>query len=641
MAVLTLNNISKSYGTTEILNSITFSVEENEKIGMVGKNGAGKTTIFKMISSELTPDSGSLYFDGEKRVGYLSQNLGIDENTTVFKETIKVYQNLIDIEKRMREIENSIALLSENPESSEYKSLLKEYGNLQEEFERNNGYGIESFARGILIGLGIKPDDFNKEIRFLSGGQKTRVALAKLLLENPDILLLDEPTNHLDLNAISYLEGFLKDYKGTVIIVSHDRYFLDVITQRTLEVIDGQIEDYKGNYSFFIKERSVRYEQRLKDYELQQKEIKRLEDIIDKYRSFNREKSIKQAESREKALQKIEVIEKPKVMDHQARITFDINIRSGNDVLIIENMSKSFGKNKLFEDLSFMIRRNERTALIGENGKGKTTILKIISGLLEPDSGYLKLGRNVEIGYYDQEQKNISMSKTIIDEIWDEYPDMTVTAVRNALASMLFTGDDVFKPIDTLSGGEKCRISLLKLMLSKSNFLLLDEPTNHLDILSREALEDSLLEYPGTLFVISHDRYFLNKVVGRILELDENGLTEYAGNFNYYISKKNSGADDIVINTQGKTKTEIKEERRKIRESQENKKKLLDELKSTEKNISLLEAEINRLENELCKEEVYSNPVLSKSTADSLSDAKKDLDSSYERWQELLELTES
>lgn len=636
MISLSLNNITKSYGIDVILKNITFGINEYDKIGLVGRNGAGKTTLFKILCGELQADSGDIFIQKDKTIGYLSQNLGLDENLTVFGETMKVFENIKQMEIRLRELETQIAENSHNYEDANYDKLLREYGSIQEEYERLNGYGCESFAKGILIGLGITPEDFNKEVRYLSGGQKTRVALSKLLLKNPDILLLDEPTNHLDLSAIYFLENFLKEYKGTIIIISHDRYFLDVITNKTFELTDGVIEEYNGNYSYFIEKRLERHEQRLKDYELQQKEIKRLEEMIERFRSFNREKSIKQAESKEKMLDKIERIDKPTVDNKSARISFESRVRSGNDVLLIDSISKSYGEKVLFTDLSFMIRREERVALIGENGKGKTTIFKIICGNVDPDDGFVKLGKNVYVGYYDQEQKDISLEKTVLDEIWDAFPNMTVTQVRNALAAFLFTGDDVFKVIGSLSGGEKCRLSLLKLMLTNPNFLLLDEPTNHLDILSREALESSLLDYDGTLLVISHDRYFLNKIISRIIELDGDGLTDYPGNFQYYLARKNTPQDEIVVNTVGKTKTEIKDERRKLKEVQDKKKMLQKELGDVEKAIEKTEEEISELENLMCLEEIYSNPEKSLEVNNKVKNSKDKLNALYERWEELL-----
>lgn len=636
MISLSLNNITKSYGIDMILKNITFGINEYDKIGLVGRNGAGKTTLFKILCGELQADSGDIFIQKDKTIGYLSQNLGLDENLTVFEETMKVFENIKQMEIRLRELETQIAENSQNYEDANYDKLLREYGSIQEEYERLNGYGCESFAKGILIGLGITPEDFNKEVRYLSGGQKTRVALSKLLLKNPDILLLDEPTNHLDLSAIYFLENFLKEYKGTIIIISHDRYFLDIITNKTFELTDGVIEEYNGNYSYFIEKRQERHEQKLKDYELQQKEIKRLEEMIDRFRSFNREKSIKQAESKEKMLDKIERIDKPTVDNKSARISFESRVRSGNDVLLIDSISKSYGEKVLFTDLSFMIRREERVALIGENGKGKTTIFKIICGNVDPDEGFVKLGKNVYVGYYDQEQKEISLEKTVLDEIWDAFPNMTVTQVRNALAAFLFTGDDVFKVISSLSGGEKCRLSLLKLMLTNPNFLLLDEPTNHLDILSREALESSLLDYDGTLLVISHDRYFLNKIINRIIELDGDGLTDYPGNFQYYLARKNAPQDEIVVNTVGKTKTEIKDERRKLKEVQDRKKMLQKELSDIEKTIERTEEEISELENLMCLEEIYSNPEKSLEVNNKVKNSKDKLNALYERWEELL-----
>ncbi|MEF9951552.1 MAG: ABC-F family ATP-binding cassette domain-containing protein [Clostridium sp.] len=637
MLALSLNKIIKSYGVETILQNVSFTINENEKVGFVGKNGAGKTTLFKILTGELSPDSGDIFIPKDKKVGYLSQNLGLDESSSVFTETMKVYEDILNIEARLRELEILISNSATNSDSDDYDKLLKEYGRLQEEYEKRNGYGCESFAKGILVGLGIGAEYLDTKIGLLSGGQKTRVALSKLLLQNPDVLLLDEPTNHLDLEAINFLEGFLKDYKGTVIIISHDRFFLDVITTKTFELTDGVVEEYRGNYSYYIKERRERYLQKLKDYEIQQKEIERLESMIDKFRSFNREKSIKQAESKEKMLDKIERIDKPTFDDKASRIDFQCKVKSGVDVLIIDELSKSYTDKKLFENISFMIRRGEKVALIGENGRGKSTIFKIIQDNVEPTSGEYKLGKNVEIGYYDQEQKNLSSHKTVLDELWDAYPYIGVKDVRTILGSFLFSGDDVFKDISLLSGGEKARLSLLKLMLSKPNFLLLDEPTNHLDILSREALEDALLEYDGTLFVISHDRYFLNKIINRILELDENNITEYLGNFQYYIDKKNALEDDLVVSTLGKTKTQVKEERKKLKCERDKVKKVKSEIKDIEKTIEKLEKENSTLQEQLCLEEVYSNPETSLRVNTDIANNSTKIEELYTKWEELME----
>lgn len=640
MIILSLNNIVKSYGTDIILRDINFSINENEKVGLVGINGAGKTTLFKILCQEIGYDTGSIYMPQDKNIGYLSQNLDLDMDCTVFEETMKVFKHIKDMESRLREIESLLSLSNADYSSREHDALLKEYGHIQEEYERANGYGSESFARGILIGLGISTVDFGKEIKYLSGGQKTRVALAKLLLRNPDLLLLDEPTNHLDLSAINFLENFLKDYKGTVIVISHDRYFLDVVTNKTLELTNGIIEEYAGNYSFFISEREKRFETRMKEYENRQKEIERLEEIITRFRANTREKSNKQAASREKALDRIERLDRPSMDNRGTRISFDTKIKSGNDVLMVEELSKAFGDNQLFQNLSFLIRRGEKVALIGENGKGKTTLFRIICSLMNGDSGQARLGRNVFTGYYDQEQRDLSPDKTVLDELWDSYPDMTTTEVRTYLGSFLFTGDDVFKQVALLSGGEKCRLSLLKLMLSKSNFLLLDEPTNHLDMLSREALENALLNYDGTLFVISHDRYFLNKVIIRILELDGEGLTEYLGNYQYYLARKNAPADEIIINTAGKTKTEIKEERKKLRDIQEKKKQTEKELREVEREIEKTENSISENESLMCLEEVYSNPQRSAEVSKNILSLKESLNTLYDKWEELSSLVE-
>lgn len=633
MAILYVNNIKKSYGVDVVLDGVNLIINEGDKIGFVGRNGAGKTTLFKIITGSIKQDEGEIILQKGKNLGYLSQNLDIDENLTAFEEVMKVFSDIKEIEERMRQIEGELS----DP-NSDHERLLKEYGRLQVEFENRNGYSCESYAKGVLIGIGLLEEEISKKICYLSGGQKTRVALAKLLLKSPDVLLLDEPTNHLDLGGIAFLENFLKEYRGTVLIISHDRYFLDVITNKTVEVLNGKVEEYGGNYSYFIKERKNRIEQRVKEYELKQKEIKRLEEMIERFRSFNREKSIKQAESKEKMLLKLEETlgNRPITYEENVKISFDTRIKSGNDVLQIEELSKSYGEKVLFNNINLMIRKGEKVALIGENGRGKSTLLKIIKGEVQPDSGYIRLGRNVEIGYYDQEQRDLNPEKTILDEVWDEFPQKTVREIRNALAAFLFKGDDVFKQIKDLSGGEKCRLNLLKLMLKKSNFLLLDEPTNHLDILTREELEDTLLEYDGTIFVISHDRYFLNKVVQKIWELEENSIVEYLGNYDYYIAKKNAKEDEIVVNEEGKTKTQIEKEKKKIKQERDKIRNLKNEIKKVEAEIEKKEKTIAELEEELCKEEVYTNPDRTRDINQQIINLKDELEKCYELWEELL-----
>ncbi|MCM8709872.1 ABC-F family ATP-binding cassette domain-containing protein [Clostridium sp. SYSU_GA19001] len=637
MIVLSCKDIHKSYGIDIILDKVTFNINEGEKAGLIGANGAGKTTLFKILTGQLEQDSGDLFIDKNKVVGYLSQHLSLDSSNTIYEELLKVFKDLLDIETKLKDLE---AKLNEPYDSSKHKyheKLIEEYTTLSELYNHRGGYTYKGEISRVLKGLGFTQEDFDKKIGILSGGQKTRLALCKLLLTAPEILLLDEPTNHLDLDAIEWLEEYLKAYKGTIIIISHDRFFLDSITNKTLEMINGHVNTYNGNYTAFIEQKKKNYEVQLKAYNLQQAEIKRQEEIIERYRSFNREKSIKAAESREKALQKIERIEAPDADTKVSKIKFETRIKSGNDVLHIENLSKSYGDKKLFYNLNMDIKKGEKTALIGENGRGKTTLFKIIMDKIEKDSGIKVLGKNVFIGYYDQEQSDLNPEKSILDEVWDEFPDMTTTQLRNALAAFLFTGDDVFKKISTLSGGEKCRINLLKLMLSKANFLLLDEPTNHLDIVSREALEDSLLNYDGTVLVISHDRYFLNKVINKIYELKEDGIKEYLGNYSYYVEKKkNPLRYEEEIANQGKTKTQIQEERKKKKNLEKAQKEKQSRIKDIETAISNNEKKLLDLQNQLCLEEVYSNPLKSEEVNKEIASTEAALEKLYSEWEELL-----
>ena len=638
MVVLSCKDISKSYGIQEILKNVTFSINEGDKVGIIGGNGEGKSTLFKIISKEITQDEGEIFIDKNRTIGYLSQHVDLDLENTIYNEMNLVFKDLIEIENKLHTLEIKMAEPYDENNAAYHEKVIKDYTTLQDLYSHKGGYTYKGEISRVLKGLGFLEEDFDKVIHTLSGGQKTRVSLCKLLLKNPDIILLDEPTNHLDLEAIEWLEEYLKSYKGTVLVISHDRFFLDSVTNNTFEVINGHVNCYNVPYTKFIDQRKKNYEAQLKAYNLQQAEIKRQEAIIEKFRSFNREKSIRAAESREKALERMEKIDAPDKEKEASKIKFETSVKSGHDVLHIENLAKSYGENKLFSNLNLDLKRGEKVALIGENGRGKTTLFKIIMDAVEADTGVKVLGTNVNVGYYDQEQSDLDLNKTILDEVWDAFPNMTTTKLRNALASFLFTGDDVFKVINTLSGGEKCRINLLKLMLSKSNLLLMDEPTNHLDIISREALEDAILEYDGTLMIISHDRYFLNKVIGRILELNEDGVTEYLGNYNYYQEKKlnPSRFEDYEEIANGKTKTQIKEDKKKKREAEKEAKAMQLKLKNIEKTIAEKEDQLVKLQEELCLEEIYSNPKESQRVNNEIKDLEEEIANLYEEWENMV-----
>ena len=639
MIVLSCKNISKSYGIDEILKDVTVSVNEGDKVGIIGANGEGKSTLFKILSKQISYDDGEVFIDKNKTLGYLSQHLDLEFDNTIYNEMLTVFSDLIALENKLSDLE---VKMNEpyNEENAEYHNkIFKDYNTFQELYSHRGGYTYKGEISRVLKGLGFLENDFNKEISKLIGGQKTRVALCKLLLRSPEILLLDEPTNHLDLEAIEWLEENLKSYKGTVLIVSHDRFFLDAVTNRTFQVINGHVNCYNAPYTKYLELRKKDYDAQLKAFNLQQAEIKRQEAIIEKFRSFNREKSIKAAESRQKALDKMDKIDAPDAEKDASKISFEANVKSGFDVLHIENLSKSFGEKHLFSNLSLDLKRGEKIALIGENGRGKTTLFKIIMDKIKPDTGVKVLGANVEVGYYDQEQSNLSLNKTILDEVWDDFPYLTTSKLRTALGSFLFTGDDVFKTIDKLSGGEKCRINLLKLMLSKPNLLLLDEPTNHLDIPSREALEEAILSYDGTLIVISHDRYFLNKVIHKIIELEENGASEYLGNYSYYVEKKKNPTrfeayEDLA---NGKTKTQIKEEKKKQKNLQKEEKAKLQKIKKTEEDIAKSEENLEKLQESLCLEEVYSNPEESIRVNKEIKDLEAHIEELYATWESLSE----
>lgn len=639
MIVLSCKNISKSYGIDEILKDVTLSINEWDRVGIIGANGEGKSTLFKILSKQLSFDDGEIFIDKNKTLGYLAQHLDLDTKNTLYNEMLLVFSDLIRLEEKLLDLENKMNEPYDESKADYHNKIINDYNTSQELYSHRGGYTYKGEINKVLKGLGFSEEDFDKEISKLSGGQKTRVALCKLLLLSPDILLLDEPTNHLDLEAIEWLEEYLKSYKGTILVISHDRFFLDSVTNRTFQVINGHVNCYNASYTKFLELREKDYESQLKAYNLQQAEIKRQEAIIEKFRSFNREKSIRAAESREKALDRMEKIDAPDEEKGPAKIKFETSVKSGYDVLHAENLSKSFGDKHLFSNLSLDLKRGEKIALIGENGRGKTTFFNILMDKIKPDSGVKVLGTNVNIGYYDQEQSNLCEDKTIIDEVWDDFPELTTSQVRGALATFLFTGEDVFKTINKLSGGEKCRINLLKLMLSRSNLLLLDEPTNHLDILSREALEEAILSYDGTLIVISHDRYFLNKVINRIVELQEEGTTEYLGNYSYYVEKKLNPlrfeAYEELAN--GKTKTQLKEEKRKKREIEKEEKAKKLQIKKLEDEISKNEELLLALQEDLCKEEIYSNPSESERVNKEIKILEEKIEDLYIKWEEVNE----
>lgn len=639
MIVLSCKNISKSYGIDEILKDVTLSINEGDRVGIIGANGEGKSTLFKILSKQLSFDDGEIFIDKNKTLGYLAQHLDLDTKNTIYNEMLLVFSDLIRLEEKLLDLENKMNEPYDESKADYHNKIINDYNTSQELYSHRGGYTYKGEINKVLKGLGFSEEDFDKEISKLSGGQKTRVALCKLLLLSPDILLLDEPTNHLDLEAIEWLEEYLKSYKGTILVISHDRFFLDSVTNRTFQVINGHVNCYNTSYTKFLELREKDYESQLKAYNLQQAEIKRQEAIIEKFRSFNREKSIRAAESREKALDRMEKIDAPDEEKGPAKIKFETSVKSGYDVLHAENLSKSFGDKHLFSNLSLDLKRGEKIALIGENGRGKTTFFNILMDKIKPDSGVKVLGTNVNIGYYDQEQSNLCEDKTIIDEVWDDFPELTTSQVRGALATFLFTGEDVFKTINKLSGGEKCRINLLKLMLSRSNLLLLDEPTNHLDILSREALEEAILSYDGTLIVISHDRYFLNKVINRIVELQEEGTTEYLGNYSYYVEKKLNPlrfeAYEELAN--GKTKTQLKEEKRKKREIEKEEKAKKLQIKKLEDEISKNEELLLALQEDLCKEEIYSNPSESERVNKEIKILEEKIEDLYIKWEEVNE----
>ena len=637
--ILACHGINKSFGEEVIVADGSFHIEDNEKAALVGPNGAGKSTLLKIIVGELPSDGGDVILTKGKSLGYLAQHQEMMSGNSIYEEVRLAKAEIIAMEKQIRTIELELKHLS----GDALNSRLETYNRLMAAFERENGYAYESEITGVLKGLGFSESDFKKPVDTLSGGQKTRVSLGKLLLTRPDILLLDEPTNHLDLNSIAWLETYLLNYPGAVLIVSHDRYFLNRVVTKVLEIEQGKLMTYLGNYSEYAQKKEQIRDAQLKEYLNQQQAIKHQEAVIEKLRSFNREKSIRRAESREKMLEKMKPVEKPVEANTEIHLTLEPSCTSGNDVLSVEHLSKSFPSQPLFSDVSFEIKRGEHVAIIGDNGTGKTTLLKILNQVIPADNGTFTLGTNVNVGYYDQEHHVLHMEKSIFDEISDDYPTLTNTEIRNVLAAFLFTGDDVFKRIGDLSGGERGRVSLAKLMLSEANFLILDEPTNHLDIVSKEILERALNDYTGTVLYVSHDRYFINQTATRILDLVNRTFVNYIGNYDYYLEKKDeltaayAGDPDADAAAAKETVSEAKLSWQEQKDAQAKERKRQNELKKTEECITLLEERDGEIDSLMMQEEIFTNSVKCQELASEKARIAGELEELYQKWEELAE----
>lgn len=642
--ILSCQNISKAFVENQVLKNVSFHIEDHEKAAIVGINGAGKTTLLRIIVGEMTPDDGQVVLAKDKTLGYLAQNSTVDTSHTIYEELLSVKADLLRLEEKIRECENNM----KHADGDALEDLMKQYTSLTHAFETGGGYLYRSELVGVLKGLGFTEDEFSKPVATLSGGQKTRVALGRLLLQNPDLIILDEPTNHLDMTSIAWLETYLLNYKGAVLIVSHDRYFLDRIAGKVIEIDQSKATTFMGNYSdYAVKKEQLRVAA-WNAYMNQQRDIKHQEEVIEKLKSFNREKSIKRAESREKMLDKIEVIEKPSEVRTDMKLTLTPRILSGNDVLTVEHLSKSFDSHKLFTDVNFEIKRGEHVAIIGDNGSGKTTLLKILNGLVPADQGTFRLGSNVEIGYYDQEHHVLHSEKTLFEEISDDYPYLNNTQIRNVLAAFLFTGEDVFKRISDLSGGERGRVSLAKLVLSNANFLILDEPTNHLDIMSKEILEDALNGYEGTILYVSHDRYFINRTAHRILDLTEGQFVSYVGNYDYYLEKhdtvmaaieasapQNTDADNTAAAKAAES--EVKLDWKAQKEEQARLRKKENDLKKCEEKIAELEARISEIDTEMSDPAIGTQVAKLQELSKEQTSCQEQLEKLYEQWEELAE----
>ena len=635
--ILSCQSICKSFGEKVILQDASFHIEEREKAALIGNNGAGKTTLLRIIMEEISADSGQVVIAKDKKIGYLAQYQDIHGHHTIYEELMTTKQYILDMEDKIRSLEQEMKYVA----GDKLESLMNNYTRLTHQFELENGYAYKSEIVGVLKGLGFEEEDYGKQIENLSGGQKTRVALGKLLISKPDILLLDEPTNHLDMESIAWLETYLLNYPGAVFIVSHDRYFLDKVVTKIVEIEAAQMRMYEGNYSAYALKKAQLRDAQYKAYLNQQREIKHQEAVITKLRSFNREKSIKRAESRVKMLDKIQRIEKPIEIDNQMRISLEPRFISGNDVLTVEGLSKSFPGQTLFTDINFEIKRGERVALIGNNGTGKTTILKILNGIVAADAGRFALGSKVQIGYYDQEHHVLHMEKTIFQEISDTYPTLTETEIRNMLAAFLFTGDDVFKLISSLSGGERGRVSLAKLMLSEANFLILDEPTNHLDIASKEILEEALNSYTGTVLYVSHDRYFINQTATRIMDLTNQAIVNYIGDYDYYLEKKDemtriyAPAQETAAQEVKENVSETKLTWQQQKEEQALKRKRENELKKVEARIEELEARDKEIDETMVLPDICTNVAECTKLSREKAAIAEELEGLYEKWEEL------
>ena len=639
--ILSCNHIDKAFGTKQILKDVSFHVEEREKTAIVGINGAGKSTLLKIIMNQLPADSGEVTLSRGASIGYLAQHEAVSGEHTIYEELLEVKKEIIEMEEKIRSLE----LDMKHQQDEELTATLDLYHRLSTEFENRNGYAYKSELIGVLKGLGFEESEFDKSVATLSGGQKTRVALGKLLLSKPDIILLDEPTNHLDMNSIAWLETYLLNYQGAVIIVAHDRYFLNKVVTKVVELDNGHATVFLGNYSDYATKKAMLRNAQLKAWMNQQQGIKHQEQVIARLKSFNREKSIKRAESREKMLDKIDRLEKPTELNSEIHLQLHPRVESGEDVLKVEHLSKAFDSQQLFSDLNFSVKRGEKVAIIGNNGTGKTTILKIINSVIEADAGSFTLGSKVHIGYYDQEHHVLHMEKTLFEEIADDYPTLTNTEIRNTLAAFLFTGDDVFKQIKDLSGGERGRVSLAKLMLSEANFLILDEPTNHLDIVSKEILEHALNQYTGTVLYVSHDRYFINQTASRILDLTGNTLVNYIGNYDYYLEKREeltriyapeTSVSSVEQSTAAAIASSGKDEWQKRKEEQARERKRQNDLKKTEDQIQKLEARNQEIDDQMCLESVYTDVAKCMELNKEKTENANKLEALYEVWESLM-----